>query len=171
MVSLRPTHIHLAFPCPHRQAFTHPAPCFHLPDPLGPRSQPALQVHPHLPKDHRKGWFPITPTPLHRHTRRHHREKALLCKRKHNHSSLITSTTHLPGILLIGHHTTRGLAIRLRRRPALLRRPSVPARWHPASNRRSKRGKRARRVWRHKHAIHCACGIFFFFAFRSSSMP
>src|SRR6266446_10200793 len=115
--SPRHIHIHLASPCPHLQACTHPAPCFHLPDPLhlGPRSLLAHRVHLHPPRVHRKEWFPITPIPLHPHTRPHRRERALPCKRRPNNRH-ITSTTHLPDIRLIGRRIIRGLAIHLQRR-------------------------------------------------------
>jgi hypothetical protein len=148
----RLTRTRLASPCPHRQISTRPVPCFHLPDLhlLGLRSQLAPQVHRHLPKRRRKGCFPITPTRPHPRTRSRRRVRAHRCKRRHSPNRRITSITHRLGIRRIGRRTTPGLATHRRRRRGRRRRLSALARLRLGSSRRSRRGMRARIVWRHR---------------------
>jgi len=120
------------------------------------------------------------PTRLHPRTQSHRRAKVLPCKPNHRPSRHITSTTRLTGILLIGLHIPRGLATRPRRKLVRLRRLSVPALLRLESSRTSRRGKRAKMVWRHRRGViaarpfvhihspftaiyhdYCTCGIFF----------
>lgn len=141
----------LASPYRHRQACT-PAPCFLGLRPLVPINLRALLVR-HCPlRARRKEWFLITGTPQPQRTHSHRLPMAPRCRRRV--SRRITSSTHrLPVIPRIGRRIPRGLrlrAIRPRRRPVLLRRPSALARSHPAPRPRLKREKRARTVWRHR---------------------
>jgi hypothetical protein len=146
-----------ASPCRRHRACTRPLACSHLPAPLlqGPTSPLALQAHRYPVRRHHSQCSPITATPRHLRTAPRRLAKAPRCKRKRSPSRRIISTTRLPDILRIGRPTTPGLlAIRPRRRRALRRRLSAPARQRPALSPTSRRGMRARIIaWGHRRGV------------------